>query len=305
MKTGKYSRRSFVFGGATACVVPQLAPAQERQAEGGIGGTGIVGVLTDFGSLIVGGQLVETTARTEITDAFGPLSESALAIGDSLTVEAAGPAGALVARRVHVTYPVVGAVTAVSGGVAVINGVRVVLPATGPALSVGDRVAVSGVWRGRTVVASRISAARAGLDVVSGDVTNALRGTQVGGVAVTRSRLSGQSTGSFGTVVGTYDGQAQVMRVQSAVGERFFGAAGPLERLAVEGFLEVAPRRPGYRVSGLGHSFARTLDLAPFAEARTLFTGPYTGLFAANAARILPADTAQRRQLLRALATRA
>lgn len=304
MKTGNHSRRSVLLAGGAACIIPRVLPAQEREVEGGIGGTGIVGLLTDFGSLIVGGQYVATNSQTVYSDAFGPLSKSNLALGDSLTVEAAGPAGNLVARRVHVTYPVVGQVNAVSGNMAQVNGVEVQMPTRRPAIGIGDRVAVSGVWQGPRVIASRISAARSSQDVISGDVQRTGRGSLVGGIAVRSAALSRQAEGSFASVVGTFDPSAARMAPQSLQSERFVEAAGPLRRLAVEGFLEAAPRAPGFRVSGLGHSFARNLSLASFAGSRTLFTGPYDGRFAASNAVTLPEAEQERRTILRALALR-
>ncbi len=302
MKTGDVSRRSFVFAGAAACFTPQLGPAQESVPEGGIGGTGIVGVLTDFGSLIVGGRLVQTSGQTDFTDAFGAVTEASLAVGDSLTVEASGPAGALTARRVHVTHPVVGQISALSNGFAVINGVEVILTAQTSGVRVGDRVAVSGLWQGPRVVASRIAPAQSDQDLIAGDVTNTLLESRVGPVVTTRSQIASERTGRFVTVIGSYDAASQIFRVKSAQSERFFGAAGPLVRLAIEGYLEPTSQNPNYRVSGLGHSFSRGLNLADFAQSRTLFSGSYTGTFAADRALTLPEESAARRRVLRGLA---
>ena len=115
MTTSKFTRRTVVSGGLSSVLLPQIAWSQgaKRDAEGGIGGTGIVGLLTDFGSLIVGGNYVQTDATTLYSDGFGALEKGALSIGHSLTVEAAGASGALIARRVHITHPLVGKITRV------------------------------------------------------------------------------------------------------------------------------------------------------------------------------------------------
>lgn len=302
MKTDSFSRRGVILGGVSATVLPQVVWGQEREVEGGIGGTGIVGLLTDFGSLIVAGRYVKTDQQTIVTDAFGRISESDLARGDSLTVEAAGPQDGLVARRVHLTHPLVGQITAQSGNSVVINGVEVFLDAASPLAQVGQRVAVSGLWRGTGVVASRLSPARADLDLVAGDVSRDTRGTQVGGVRAISAQLSRQQDGSFAAITGRYDPASGRFTVQRLQSERFLLSAGPLRRLAVEGFLQPTPRAPGYRISGLGHSFSRTLDLASFAGPRVLFSGPYVGTFAADRALILPQDREERRRTLGAMA---
>ncbi|MEM8690334.1 MAG: DUF5666 domain-containing protein [Pseudomonadota bacterium] len=303
MRTGKLSRRAALAGGGATLLLPGLGWAQstDREMEGGIGGTGIVGVLTDFGSLIVGGQYVGTDAGTRYTDGFGALQKSNLRIGDSLTVEASGPQSDLVARRVHVTHPLVGRIASGSGQTFVVNGVSVTLNGSNGGFAVGDRVAVAGLWRGTRVIASGLSPARSNLDLVSGDVIRGPNGRQIGGIATRGGGLHRARIGSFVTAIGQFDQDRPRFNAQRVRIERFTGAAGPLERLAVEGYLEQSSDAPGYRVSGLGHSFERNLQLAQYVNERVLFTGGYTGRFAANSAVILPESFAARRRILRDL----
>jgi hypothetical protein len=286
-------------------LVPHVAwpQGQEREAEGGIGGTGIVGVLTDFGSLIVAGAMVETDESTRFTDGFGAIAEAQLNVGDSLTIEATGPREGLVARRVHVTHPLVGAVSAVSpdGRRLVVNGINVDAGSTRTTIALGQRVAVSGLWRANRVVASRIAPTSRSLDLVSGDVLRGFGATRIGGVDVRGQGVSGLTSGSFATAIGRYDpsrGRLQADRIER---ERFFGAAGPLGQLYIEGYLEPTSTAPGYRIAGLGHSFERNLSLEAYQDSRVLFTGPYTGKFAASRAYVLPEALAARRRVLRDL----
>lgn len=304
MTTRKFTRRNVLLCGAAACTLPYHLPAQEREVEGGIGGTGIVGILTDFGSLIIGGHTVETLAQTRYESAFGQLTERDLALGDSLTVEAVGDSDNLVARRIHVTYPLVGQVASIEERAAVINGVTVTLSPTGAAPRIGDRVAVSGLWKGTTVVASRIARAGSPLDLIAGDVSRVGLSSLIGGVKVRGGGIGRAAPASFATALGTFDPGTQSLAAQTVRLGRFTNAAGPLQRLAIEGFLEPAPRAPGYRVSGLGHSFARNLNLAPFAASRTLFIGPYDETFAANRAITLSENLQERRTVLRSLASK-
>jgi len=303
MKTPNFSRRAVLALGGAAVALPGtvLAQANRPDAEGGIGGTGIVGLLTDFGSLIVAGNYVRTDNATKYSDGFGTLRASDLRVGDPLTVEAAGPATALVARRVHVTHPVVGTITQVSGNGRriTVNGVDVRLDARLRGFGPGDRVAVSGLWRGAGVQASRLSSARAANDLVAGDVTRSGGVTRVGAVPVRGSGTGSPARGSFASVIGTFNPQTGVLQARGVTTQRFVGAAGPLVRLSVEGYLDPSARAPGYRVAGLGHSFERNLKLDSFAGSRVLFNGAYTGKFAASGAVVLPEGFGAQRRVLR------
>ena len=190
---GRIDRRVALLGlGASAlgaCAGPLQIGEGKKAPRGGIGGTGIVGVLTDFGSIIVNGLRVETSAETKVTDAFGPVDLRSVQIGHSLTVEAATVDGTLVARRVHISHPVIGAVERVRGRRAVVAGVPVVLEPSGMGRwKRGQSVAVSGLWQGDKVVASRIDRiAKRDLSVIAGVVgLQGLGGAQtIGGRAVT------------------------------------------------------------------------------------------------------------------------
>ncbi|CUH81952.1 hypothetical protein TRM7557_03672 [Tritonibacter multivorans] len=294
------NRRFFIAASLCATVLPVAGRSQSRDkdVEGGLGGTGIVGVLVDTGVLRLSGQAVETDASTQASTYFGPVPLRLLQVGDSLTVEATRVAdGRLIARRIEVTYPLVGAITALDfeRNRCVVNGVDVASERGLRGWRIGDRVAVSGLWRGRSVVASRISTAPSLLDLVSG--TTGRR--TVGGVPIRRSAVSLTTAGRFATVAGRFDVGTGVMRAERTTLDRFTGAAGTLTTLAIEGWLEPTKTAPGYRIAGLGHSFERNLDLGAFANSRMLFTGPYTGRFAADAAVRLPTDPAARRRLLR------
>ncbi|GIT91696.1 hypothetical protein JANAI62_21530 [Jannaschia pagri] len=303
MTTSKFTRRTCVFGGGAAALLPGVGWTQEREIEGGIGGTGIVGIATEVGGLVVAGRALTTDDGTRITDAFGALPAAALTRGDSLTVEAAGSVGSLVARRIHVTQPVVGTVTAASARQVTVNGVTVTLDSGLRSVRPGSRVAVSGLWRGTEVIASRLSPARSPLDLVSGDVSRGQGATRIGAVPV--ARLPGRPpSGSFATAFGRYDPARGLFQVQQSETGRFTGAAGRLRRLAVEGFLEPSNAAPGFRISGLGHSFARNLNLSNLAQGRALFSGAYRGTFAADQALPLPEDTRRRAAILGALASR-
>ena len=259
----RLERRTVLAGmgviGLGACAPAIRIGEGKKPPKGGIGGTGIVGTLTDFGSLIVNGLRIETGAETVILDALGVTSAEALKIGQVLTVEATGTradaSGKLVARSVRISHPVIGPVQEIGtdGRQGVVAGISVVLEegAIGQ-LVPGERVAVSGVWRGRRVVASRVDRLSPTGPVVIAGVLETLdrTGGRIAGVAVRAPRSRLPAAGSFVTVVG--NATSSGLEAVRIVAGRFFGAAVPLERLSVEGFLEPAPDAPFFVLSGLG-----------------------------------------------------
>lgn len=287
--------------GLSACSDPFEIGTGKKTPKGGIGGTGIVGTLTDFGSLLVNGLRVETDAATDVTDAFGTAKPEALAVGQNLTIEAATVDGVLIARRVRIVHPVIGTVERVdpSGLGGVVAGATVILEegAIGE-LSPGARVAVSGAWRDTTVIASRIDArSDNGPSVISGAIRQAAPGaplTLAGVPIATGSKIP--DPGTFVTATGLASSSGLLSA--EIIPGRFTGAAGPLVDLSVEGYLEPAPTAPFYTVSGLGHSFDAAAKLAGFRDQRSVFSGSYEGTFVVQDALKLPETLPGRRQLL-------
>ena len=305
------SRRVLLGGvGASllgACSRPLTVAASEPEDVpiGGIGGTGIVGMLVDFGSLIVNGIRLETDASTAVTDAFGGMALSALDIGDSLTIEAEPSGDSLLARRVHVTHPLIGPVDRVSadGRHLRVLGVAVALdPGSVAEAAPGTRVAVSGVWKGKEVMASRVVARpQPAVSVMAGAVKRRADGSlAIGGVPLLlKPGVPSPQAGSFVTVRGK--GSAAGFKVLSLDEGRFTGAAGPIARLSVEGYLYPVDKAPFHEISGLGHSFDAGAQLDRFADARWLFDGPYSGTFDVATGTALPENLAERRRLLTAV----
>ncbi|MEM9146346.1 MAG: hypothetical protein AAGC57_09120 [Pseudomonadota bacterium] len=293
-------RRLFLLGlGAGAlvgCAEPfQKADGRRPPAEGGIGGTGIIGVVTALGSIHVAGQRV-LLEQAEISDAFGALSATAVRPGHSVTIEAAVSAAGARARRVQLTYPLVGPLR--RGTDLRIMGVKVI-PEPGVSVPAkAARVAVSGLWRGDAVMASHLEPASPDHpDLVAGDVSRTTEGSlRIGGLPVLAPSPEIPQEGSFAMAIGRA-GQDRLVADRLEPG-RFFGAAGPLVRLLVEGYLQPSDEAPGFAISGLGHSFDPAAQLGAVAGQRALFAGPYTGLFSVSHAVLLPDDLAGRRTLL-------
>lgn len=287
--------------------------SSDRPSEGGVGGTGIVGVVHDLGSLLVNGLRVEIPESVAARDAFGPLASERVGIGHSVTIEAAQTAeGALVARSLALVHPLMGPIDKVTAGGFECLGVSVDLEAgailKGPdgdfALAPGQNVSVSGLWRDDSVVAARVDLRDpAATDVVvAGEVRagTSAESRRLGGlVLVLPHGAEPPKVGSFATAIGQRVGAAFVVR--TLVRDRFRGLAGPIQRLSIEGYLETAPQAPGYAVSGLGHSFDDAARLAELADGRALFVGPYDGDFRVSLGLPLPDEVARRRGLLAAV----
>lgn len=320
-------RRAVLIGltALAACTAVGCTPRREdtamdnrrppdRPDEGGVGGTGIVGILYGTGSLLVNGLRIETPSDVQVRDAFGPRRLDELALGQSLTVEAAtGADGTLIARSITANHPLIGPIEALTGDGFRCLGVNVLVEPgarlTGPdgkafVPALGQRVAVSGLWHGDGVAADRIDllADSQGPVVVGGEIKagKAPGALRLGALNLTLPRgTAAPPVGSFVTAVGRRLGTA-LLAEQVTLG-RFQGTAGPLKHLSVEGYLEPIAAAPGYAISGFGHSFDRGAQLAALASDRALFIGPYDGDFRVEVGVPLPEAIAERQDLLEAM----
>ncbi|MDJ0684831.1 MAG: DUF5666 domain-containing protein [Alphaproteobacteria bacterium] len=295
-----FDRRRVLMGLAgvslVGCETGTQSLAVTDNREGGIGGTGIVGTVTGFGSLKINGMTVELPTTTAVEDGYGPVESSALHVGDTLTIEAETRAdGALVAKRVVRERPLIGPITSLNGGLEVMGAPVASNAALPEGLRLGDRVAVSGLWRRERVQATRLAVAPQPQDIVSG----AVAGDRIGVAPIAEPAALASLQGQYVTARGRY--AEGVFVVESLRPGRFVGAAGALARLSVEGYLEPIADAPRFTVSGLGHSFEKTARLQPVAAARTLFVGPYTGLFDVRFGLPLPETAEDRRRLLEAV----
>lgn len=271
----------------------------KKTPKGGIGGTGIVGTITDLGSVILNGRRVETPAGLVATTALGEIAIAALGIGDQVTIEAETGAAGLIARRIHLAHPAIGRLSGAPGGLLQVSG-ALIQPEPNAVLSArpGDMVAVSGVWRGDRVIASKIAPIAASAGALSGTLRpGTAGGWTIGGVPVTLPSGALAEADGFATVTGRSANGA--FRAETLAMGRFTGAAGPLVALSVEGYLAPTSTAPFHTVDGLGHSFAPETDLLPYLRQRTLFQGTYDGTFVLDEGLALAEDLTERRTQLR------
>lgn len=220
-------------------------PDPEEETDGGLGGTGILGAITGFGSIHVNGLRVVTPEDLEVASAAGPAGLAALREGDVVIAVAEEGADGLTARRIARYLPVVGPIDAVEAGSMRVMGVAVDLTEIGEvrgragetlglaALAPGREVAVSGFWDGGRVVARAVDLVDpATPESVTGAVSRAggaIRG--VGGLGVVAESDPG---GEALTAIGRYDGRRIVAGRMTA--DLATPRAPEVARLSVQGF---------------------------------------------------------------------
>ena len=240
--TGQVAQRPGIGGTGQVAQRPGIG-GTGQVADNGLGGTGIVGVVTGFGSVCVNGLKVEYEADTPVQRDGQPLPHSALAVGQVVALEAAGPAGRLQAQRIVVLDAVVGPLEALdeaSGRFRVMGQPATALdPAALRGLRPGQWVRVSGQrLADGEIRATRVQAAEPGQAWAAGPLARAADGVwQVAGTPLLpgiewpHDAQPGQEVAVAGEWV---DGRLQVRRV-SARPTR--AAIGPVRSVVLQGYV--------------------------------------------------------------------
>ena len=284
--------------GATALTgcAPAISTSQlgDDPFEGGIGGTGLVGLMTGTGSVLVNGLRVEVPDNTRIFANGQAASDVMLVPGATLSMVAYARRGRFEAQQIDVDAPLIGTLVRHGGGYA-INGTSVRVSGAAP---VGQRVVAHGLWQPDGSLRSSLFQTVSGdTDSVAGvAVGSPSAGWRIGQTPVVLPQGGILIAGQFAVAAGQFaDGALNATSLELG---RFRGGQA-LRQLSIEGYLEPISAAPGFRISGLGHSFDRRLALDPFAQARALYFGPYDGRFRARRAGVLPESQGSRQALLR------
>ena len=284
--------------GATALTgcAPAISTAQlgDDPFEGGIGGTGIVGLMTGTGSVLVNGLRVEIPDNTRIFANVSTASDSMLVPGTALSMVAYARRGRFEAQQIDIDAPLIGTLTRTSRGFA-INGTSVQIDRAGS--FTGQRVAAHGLWQpDGSLRGSLVQVIPGDTDSVAGvAVGSPDAGWKIGQTPVILPQGGLLIAGQFAVASGQFaDGTFNATSLELG---RFRGGQA-LRQLSIEGYLEPIAAAPGFRISGLGHSFDRRLALNPFAQLRALYFGPYDGRFRARRAVVLPENQGTRQALL-------
>lgn len=211
--------------------------------------TGVVGVITGFGSVFVDGMEIAYDDTTSVDIDGSATSASALRAGQVVVIRAIGPAAGLRGRMISVRSEVIGRIEGrdAGAGMLTIGGQAVaVTDGTwgGGRFGVGDWVKVSGLRRGDgVVVASRLDAAPAGTLLVHGQVVRDGPLVRVGSLALDPAVTASLKDRQFVIVTGRYiGGQAQAGTVAADTLETdaaaYFGES--TGRFVIQAFVHVA-----------------------------------------------------------------
>ena len=278
--------------------------------EGGIGGTGIFGTVTAFGSVVVNGQTVafgENAIQSQ-TPIIG--QELPLSVGSAVIVEARPDEGGWIADRVALFLPIVGPVSEIDRDTATLSvmGTPISLGDSTTiidrrdyvdgkiiglnTIQIGDRLAVSGIWKGGEVIASRIDRLNdEGAHVLSGLLLKTPEGAVLGGTAIVDTCCGEQTGPAFVRLLGSYrDDRFEVDQFERGPGLLF---DSDIDRLIVEAFLALDPDGQGYHLSGFGIPADQSATVSTPPGVRALFVGAYDEAFRIQYSIALPKDGAE------------
>lgn len=144
---------------AVAAIFLGVHPAfaeEKEEREGGIVGTGIVGEITELGSILVNGQKIEIISDLPVVGSVPDITAGALKPGQTVAVVATLEGETWKALGIRQVLPLVGPVEAVGDGSLSVLGTTIDLGALAIAVNEGDWVAVSGFWRSERILATAI-----------------------------------------------------------------------------------------------------------------------------------------------------
>lgn len=213
-----------------------FALAEER--EGGIVGTGIAGTITHLGSINVNGQRILIDENMPVFGAVRQKDAGELRPGHTVAAVVRQDGENWRALHIRQVLPLVGPIEAISDGQLTVLGSQVEIAGLQTDVTIGDWVAVSGLWQGQKVLASRLDpvpeASRqarisgtyfgsdpSGRDVVGGTLINGIKteNLQPGDLV----RVFGQPTsgGIEATRLETqlFDGAVKVIQVEGYFSE--------------------------------------------------------------------------------------
>ncbi len=290
--------------GLSACTrLTDLHLAFEEN-EGGIIGTGIVGTITDIGSIYVNGVRVIYDDDLMVQTAFGDVSPKLLRPGDTVVVEAFPKSGALKATSIQRYRPITAAVQKVADDRSWLQalGVRVQIgetstlllddqPVGWQAIDEGDWVTVDGIWRGDQVIASNVRLVQPRpLAAIRGVVGSGPDGSlQVGGVRIEGIKPANVKIDGVIAVKGKVEESADgtILLARKFAIPKF---SPGIRRVIVEGFTSEPASNGAYTVYGSGLTSFADDPGEPMFTRRSLFCGTLHDVFDIETSIPLPVD---------------
>ncbi|WP_244498793.1 DUF5666 domain-containing protein, partial [Methylobacterium sp. GXS13] len=165
------------IGGTGMKMIEEPKDGALGEGDRGIGGTGVIGTIRRFGSIVVNDLRIAYPPEVAVQIDGEPAKATDLKIGQVVQVVARPERGGLGTSRIDVTSEVVGQVESVSPGRMIVLGQRVDSAGLAGDWQAGSRVAVSGLRRpDGVIVASLIEPRTSGPDRVAGPVRLAAGG---------------------------------------------------------------------------------------------------------------------------------
>lgn len=304
--------------GGTGAPSRQKVIARGDETEGGIGGTGILGTVTAFGSIIVNGQTIEFEDDDIVSQRSSLGQDLPLTVGAAVIVEAEAERGTWLAERVSIFLPVVGPISTIDqegrtievmGTSVIIDDGTIIADRRGDSdgstigvddLAPADRLAVSGLWKGGEVIASRIDRLDdGGPHSLRGLLLDLGDGPVVGSTALETSCCDRVQSPSYVNLFGTYrDRRFQVELIEAGAPFLF---SDRVKRLVVEAFLARDPDGEGFHLSGFGIPADQASPVTAEEGVRSLFVGGYGDAFTIERSIPLSEDGSARTVTLDAL----
>jgi len=274
---------------------------------GGIGGTGIIGAITGYGSIFVNGYEVEIPDDMAVTIKDGQTTADQLAIGQIVEIEASGDGTHVNAASVHVRHELGGTIESIDRASRTITilGQKILIDKTSinpdgtdgssglafENLKIGDRLDVSGFRRDDgTIDATRLDAlpAQEADHLIAPIKKSGASGTTVGGIAIDTDPSFNPAAiedGGEVRITGYWRGRRfRARRIRARARLQF---SNRVRRLAIEGYARRA-RSGGYV---LGRHRLNRIARSALGQ-RTIYTGRFDArrrfiLGNARAARLL------------------
>lgn len=151
-------RQVFVSAALLLSATLGQAETADDDREGGIIGTGIVGTITELGSIHVNGQRVVFASNMQVSSVLGPLAAGELTAGDTVAIVAHPEEQHWNAQNINRQFAIIGPVVTHNDDRLVVMGTHVETREVEGLreISVGDWVAVSGLWQGDRIISSKV-----------------------------------------------------------------------------------------------------------------------------------------------------
>lgn len=239
--------------------------------EGGTIGTGIMGVVTGFGSVHIAGLQVEVPDGLQVTSRFGARDLDQIAVGQTVVIDAQARNGALWAQRIQAYYAVVAPVTQISADRMELLGLSLdITGVSAEGISAGDWVALSGLWQGNALSVSHIEPVTTREQVVvnASYSRNGKGAAQIGPFALAGPELGHAQVGDQLVVQGLWDSE-RAMLLPAQIDKPLFGGDG--KRLLIEGYMSQPDATGTYYIHGAGVTFVTDDPAMQVPAARSLF----------------------------------